>query len=127
MPALDPVTDAARIAACLNAHDTLLIACLCAQWCGACRNYRATFDQIADAHPRHCCVWIDIEDHADWFSDIDLDVDNFPTLLIEDAQAVRFFGPVLPHRTVVERMLAELPAPRNAGAAPALRATLAAG
>jgi thiol-disulfide isomerase/thioredoxin len=126
MPALDPITDAARIAARLKTQDTLLIACLCAQWCGTCRDYRATFDQIADACPVHCCVWIDIEDHADWFDELDLDVENFPTLLIEDGTAARFFGPVLPHRTVVQRMLADLPALPGAKDAPALRARLAA-
>lgn len=125
MPALDPVADATRIAARLNARDTLLIACLCAQWCGTCRDYRLTFERIADAHPDHCCVWIDIEDHADRFGEIDLDVENFPTLLIEDSDAVRFFGAILPHASVLERMLSDLWALPRANDAPALRATLA--
>lgn len=125
MPALLPETDALAIAARLANPGMLLVACLCAEWCSTCRNYRAAFDRLADSHPQACFAWIDIETHADRLGD--LDVENFPTLLIEDAVATRFFGTVLPQPIVVERMLAQYPALSAPAAAmlPRLRSALA--
>ncbi len=119
MPALNLDTDEGRIAERLRNPDTLLVACLCAEWCGTCREYRAPFARLADTHPGACFAWIDVETHADRLDE--LDVENFPTLLIEDANAVRFFGTVLPHAAIVERMLADLTALPGAPHAPKLR------
>ncbi len=123
MPALNLDTDSDRIAERVNDPNTLLVACLCAQWCGTCRDYRQTFDELADAYPRMCFVWIDIETHADRFDD--LDVENFPTLLIEDDDTVRFFGTVLPHKGIAERMLSDLTALPPCTGAPKIRPALA--
>ncbi|AOJ23164.1 thioredoxin family protein [Burkholderia cenocepacia] len=119
MPALNLDTDADRIAERLADPGTLLVACLCAEWCGTCRDYRSAFDQLADAHPDACFAWIDIETHADRLDD--LDVENFPTILIEDVHTARFFGTVLPHAAIVERMLSDLSAVPGAPHAPKLR------
>ena len=99
MPALNLDTDAERIAERIGEPDTLFVACLCAEWCGTCREYREGFDRLADAHPDICFAWIDIENQADRFDD--LDVENFPTILIEDAVTTRFFGTVLPQASIV--------------------------
>lgn len=123
MPALNLDTDSDRIAERVADSQTLLVACLCAQWCGTCREYRPQFDRLADAHPDVCFVWIDIETHADRFDD--LDVENFPTLLIEDAVTTRFFGTVLPHIAIAERLLSDLSALPGAVGAPKLRPALA--
>jgi thiol-disulfide isomerase/thioredoxin len=125
MSVLNLDTDAAPIAARLSDPATLLVACLCAEWCGTCRNYRAAFDALAAAHPQICFAWIDIETHADTFGELDLDVENFPTLLIEDAHMVRFFGTVLPHATIVERMILDLDTVPGVTHAPKLRERLA--
>ncbi len=103
MPGLNLDTDINQITERLRNPDTLLVACLCAEWCSTCRDYRTTFDRLAELHPEACFVWIDIETHADRFDHVD--VDNFPTILLEDAHAVRFFGTVLPHMTIIQRML----------------------
>jgi thiol-disulfide isomerase/thioredoxin len=123
MPALNLDTDSERIAERVSDSQTLLVACLCAEWCGTCRDYRPDFDQLADAHPEACFVWIDIETHADRLDD--LDVENFPTLLIEDGTTTRFFGTVLPHISIAERLLSELTALPKAVIAPKLRPALA--
>ena len=123
MAALNLDTDADRVAERVQDPDTLLVACLCAQWCGTCREYKSAFDGLADAHPDICFVWIDIETHADRFDD--LDVENFPTLLIEDGVTTRFFGTVLPHISIAERLLPELPALPAALGAPKVRPLLA--
>ncbi|SAL19128.1 thioredoxin domain-containing protein [Caballeronia choica] len=123
MPALNLDTDAEQIAERIGEPDTLFVACLCADWCGTCREYRAGFDRLADAHPDICFAWIDIENQADRFDD--LDVENFPTILIEDAITTRFFGTVLPQASIVERMLVDLTALPGIVGAPKLRPALA--
>ncbi|WP_426191159.1 thioredoxin family protein [Massilia sp. DWR3-1-1] len=80
------------------------VACLCAGWCGTCGTYRATFEALAARHPALRFVWIDIEDQADIVGD--LDIDNFPTLLIQHDDTVAFFGTVLPDAALAERLLA---------------------
>ena len=74
--------------------DAWLVACLCAAWCDACRDYRPRFDQLAAQHPDKHFLWIDIEDQADLVGD--LDVENFPTLLIQRGETVAFYGTVQP-------------------------------
>ena len=80
------------------------VACLCAGWCGTCDSYRATFEALAARHPAVRFVWIDIEDQADIVGD--LDIENFPTLLIQHDDVVAFFGTVLPDAALAERLLA---------------------
>ncbi|MBC7685603.1 MAG: thioredoxin family protein [Bdellovibrionales bacterium] len=80
-----------------------IVACLCAQWCGTCGTYRAVFEDLAQRHPGMHFVWIDIEDQADVVGD--LDVDNFPTLLIQKHDVVAFFGTMLPDTKLAERLI----------------------
>ena len=91
-----------EIAAAL-AGDRWIVACLCAAWCGTCESYRATFDEVAARHPDKFFVWIDIEDHADVVGD--LDVENFPTLLIQHHELVAFFGTMLPDAGLAHRLV----------------------
>ena len=80
--------------------------CLCAQWCGTCREYRPLFDGLARAHPDVRFVWVDIEDDAGLVGD--LDVETFPTLLIARDRTALFLGPLLPQAPVLARLLASL-------------------
>jgi thiol-disulfide isomerase/thioredoxin len=79
------------------------VACLCAQWCGSCRDYRRVFDEVADAFPDMRFEWIDIEDQADLVDPVE--VENFPTLLIAAGDGARFFGPLMPHKETLVRLL----------------------
>jgi thioredoxin 1 len=89
----------------------LLVACLCAEWCGACREYRKVFEQVAQEHSGMRFLWVDIEDEADLVDPVE--VENFPTLLIADADGARFFGTVLPHKDTLVRLLrSQCEAPR---------------
>ena len=81
-----------------------IVACLCAAWCGTCAGYRATFETLAARHPDKHFVWIDIEDQAEVVGD--LDVDNFPTLLLQKADVVAFFGTMLPDAKLADRLIA---------------------
>ena len=83
----------------------LTVACLCAEWCGSCRGYRADFESTLDAQAGvgidvH---WIDIEDQAELVGAID--VENFPTLLIARGDEVLFFGAVTPHASTLRRLV----------------------
>lgn len=80
-----------------------LVACLCARWCTTCEAYRLTFAQVGAQFPALRFVWVDIEDEADALGAID--VDNFPSLLIADGDAVRFFGPVTPQPQTALRLI----------------------
>ena len=81
-----------------------LVACLCAEWCGSCREYRATFAALATQFAGDAdFAWVDVEDDADALGDPD--VENFPTLLIADAGGPRFLGAVTPHPQTAERLI----------------------
>lgn len=79
------------------------VVCLCAAWCGTCREYEAIFDQLQQALPQHRYRWIDIEDEADFIGDVD--VETFPTLLVAWQGQVMFAGPVLPRLGDAQRLL----------------------
>ncbi|HEU4843385.1 MAG TPA: thioredoxin family protein [Burkholderiaceae bacterium] len=90
-------------AAAALAGERWIVACLCAAWCGTCASYRAAFDEVAARHPDKFFLWIDIEDNADVVGD--LDVENFPTLLIQHGEQVAFFGTMLPDAGLAHRLV----------------------
>ena len=81
----------------------LLVACLCADWCGACREYKPLFDSLARKFPNVRFLWVDVEDEADLIDPIE--VEDFPTILIAKDQHPLFFGTVLPHIETIERLI----------------------
>ncbi|MDR2853286.1 MAG: thioredoxin family protein [Burkholderiaceae bacterium] len=88
------------------------VICLCAQWCGTCREYQPLFAQLAAQmsapmardRPGVRFAWVDIEDHADLADPFD--VETFPTLLIASAAGTHFLGPLLPRIETLTRLLA---------------------
>ncbi len=95
-----------------------VVACLCAQWCRTCGDYAEPFAAVTKRFPDDAFVWIDIEDDSDWVDDID--VENFPTLLVAFNGEPRFFGTVQPHPQQLVRLLASVQATEVAmGAVPA--------
>lgn len=88
------------------AEDDWLVACLCAAWCGTCREFRETFVALSERHANVRFRWIDIEDESELVNDID--VNNFPTILIQRGRDVLFLGTTLPNAAIVERQLAVL-------------------
>lgn len=91
------------------------VVCLCAEWCGACREYRPLFEQVARAHPQLRFAWVDIEDHSDIADDFD--VETFPTIVIAGDDGTRFEGPLLPHAETLTRLLGALQPAQDASAA----------
>ena len=97
------------------------VVCLCADWCGVCRDYRAVFEQVcrvaASGGSTTRFAWVDVEDHADLVGD--LDVQTFPTVLIANASGVQFLGPVTPQANVLLRLLESMDGTADAHAAAA--------
>ena len=83
----------------------LLVACLCAQWCGVCRDYAPLMKTTLAGFEAGGLVvkWVDIEDHDDVLGD--LDVQSFPTLLIARGNEALFFGAVTPHAQTLQRLV----------------------
>ena len=81
----------------------LLVACLCAQWCGTCKDYAPLFEGLQKEFPGARFRWIDIEDESDLVDP--MEVEDFPTLLIADCSGSGFFGTVQPHAQTLRRLI----------------------
>jgi thiol-disulfide isomerase/thioredoxin len=94
-----------------HVSEEFLVICLCAEWCGTCRDYQAGFNELATRFQDVRFRWLDIEDHADDLGD--LDIENFPTLFIRRGESVLFFGTMLPQlshlRRTIETFLEQTP------------------
>lgn len=82
---------------------TILVCCLCAEWCSSCREYRRAFLEVEQEFPDVRFRWIDVEDQSELMGDIE--IENFPTLLILAGEQPRFFGPLTPQRDVLARLV----------------------
>ena len=90
----------------MESNREFLVACLCAAWCDTCAAYRPGFLAMAERFPRAEFRWLDIEDDAEAVGDIQ--VENFPTLLVRRGGETLFQGVLLPHHSHLERLLREL-------------------
>ena len=92
-------------------QDFFSVGCLCAEWCGTCREYRSGFEQLAGQFEGVRFLWLDIEDHAESLGD--LDVENFPAILVRRGEWVLFFGVLPPQmghlRRLVETFIEQTP------------------
>ncbi len=111
------------------APAAIQVVCLCADWCGTCREYGQAYAALQQSQPQASFHWVDVEDEADLLGD--LDVENFPTLLIGVAGQPVFFGVLLPHIQTLERLVQDaaglrpLPESRDSATLRALLAALA--
>lgn len=83
----------------------VLVVCLCAEWCGVCREYRSVFEEVRARVPEARFAWVDVEDQAELVDPVE--VDDFPTLLVAVGDAARFFGPMIPRAERLERLVRE--------------------
>ena len=82
--------------------------CLCAAWCGVCRDWLPVFRELSELYPQLHFAWIDVEDEDEAMGDVE--VETFPTLLIAHGKVPRFFGPVQPSAQQVARLVQTLQA-----------------
>ena len=106
----------------MKPEGPLLVVCLCAAWCGACREYRPLFESLAAQFTGQAeFAWVDVEDEADGLGE--LDVDNFPTLMLAADNELVFLGPVTPLASTAVRLVRSALAgeldPEGAASAPA--------
>ncbi len=83
----------------------VLVACLCAKWCGVCRDYAVEFNTLAQRFAQMRFVWVDVEDASELVDPIE--VENFPTLLIACGAEAHFFGDLSPKVALLERIVRE--------------------
>lgn len=91
------------IQAALKANHQRIVVCYCAAWCRTCDGYLDAFKELSEKFPELVFLWVDIEDEESLLDD--LDVENFPTILIQDAGSNLFFGTMLPYIAHLERMI----------------------
>lgn len=95
--------DAAAFAASLQTTQGWLVVCLCAEWCGTCREFQGVFAELAVQFPQATWLWLDVEDDSEAVGDND--VENFPTLAIQQGERSFFFGTSMPQIGVVRRLV----------------------
>lgn len=103
MPAFNPQFQLNELNKRLQNSPGLLVVCYCAQWCDTCGQYQTEFNALADKWPQYTFVWVDIEELPELLGDED--IENFPTLLIQDTVGNRFFSPLHPYISHLERLL----------------------
>lgn len=80
-----------------------VVVCYCAAWCRTCAGFEAAFAQLPSQYPQHSFVWVDIEEHEELL--VDDDLEDFPTLLIQNNKGTVFYGPLPPFVEHVQRAL----------------------
>jgi thiol-disulfide isomerase/thioredoxin len=86
--------------------EALHVACLCAEWCGVCRDYRPQFERLAAEFGGADFEWIDIEDDAGRADAYE--VEDFPTILVQRGDDVLFYGTMPPQVSHLRRLLESL-------------------
>jgi thioredoxin-like negative regulator of GroEL len=84
----------------------LVVISLCAARCQTCREFRETFERIAMNRLDAQFVWLDIEDDHEICGDIE--VENFPTLVVFRGDVPVHFGVSTPQEPTVARLIDEL-------------------
>ena len=82
------------------------VTCICALWCDTCAEYRPGFFALAGQFPQAKFRWLDTEDDAEEVGE--LEVENFPTILVKRGTQTVFYGPQPPSHGILERLLKEL-------------------
>lgn len=83
--------------------NQLVIVCYCAAWCKTCTSFEPQLAQLTQKYPQHLFVWVDIEEHESLL--IDEDIEDFPTVLIQNKKGTLFYGPLLPFAEHIDRLL----------------------
>ncbi|MGB6154380.1 MAG: thioredoxin family protein [Castellaniella sp.] len=103
MKVFNPHSDLAALQQQLADNHNMCVVCYCAAWCRTCDTYQPAFEGLAAQHPDWTFIWVDVEDSPEWLGDED--VENFPTVLVQDAGGTRFWGTQLPYIDHLKRLL----------------------
>ncbi len=100
---IKPFEQIKEIQQALAGNNQRIVVCYCAAWCRTCESYLDAFRELSERFPEQVFLWVDIEDDSSLLDD--LDVENFPTILIQEAGENLFFGTMLPYIGHLERMI----------------------
>lgn len=100
---IKPLESLSEIKQALESNNQRIVVCYCAAWCRTCESYQEAFEELSEKFPEHVFLWVDIEDEESLLDD--LDVENFPTILIQENGDNLFFGTMLPYIGHLERMV----------------------
>ena len=100
---IKPFEQTKEIQLALAANNQRIVICYCAAWCRTCDSYLDAFKELSKKFPELVFLWVDIEDEESLLDD--LDVENFPTILIQENGSNLFFGTMLPYIGHLERMI----------------------
>ena len=103
MELFNPHIDLPALQTRLSQDEGRRVVCYCAAWCRTCDAYRPALETLAAEHPHWTFIWVDIEDSPHWLGDED--VENFPTILVQDRSGTRFWGVQLPYIEHLRRLL----------------------
>lgn len=79
------------------------VVCLCAAWCGTCRDYLPVLTSMAEARPEWRMHWVDVEDFEASLDEAD--ITTFPMILITNSEGTLCFaGPVTPQPGMLQRL-----------------------
>lgn len=82
---------------------TLDVVCLCADWCGTCRDYLPEFEKLAGTRLDWRPHWVDVENFEAALDEVE--ITTFPMILIVDtAGTLCFAGPVTPQPGMLQRL-----------------------
>lgn len=100
---IKPFEHRKEIQLALAANNQRTVVCYCAAWCRTCDSYLEAFKDLSEKFPEQVFLWVDIEDEESLLDD--LDIENFPTILIQEAGKNLFFGTMLPYIGHLDRMI----------------------
>ena len=106
-------------------RDDWHVICLCAAWCGVCRDWLPVMRELAQSRPDLRLAWIDVEDEDEAMGEVE--IQTFPTVLVAHGGEPRFFGPVAPSAPQLARLVNGLQAqadPPSTALSPEIRALL---
>jgi thiol-disulfide isomerase/thioredoxin len=104
---VDQLNAALRLANASTIEPAVRVVCLCASWCGVCRDFVSQYQETMRATPSVVFDWYDIEDDVERLGDVD--VESFPCILIGVQGEPVFFGPILPNRGSLELLIQRAP------------------
>ena len=101
----NPETHSTELLQKLSTHDeeAYTVVCYCAAWCRTCQSFEKQFQTLATQLPQHLWVWVDVEEHEALL--LDEDLENFPTVLVQNKKGSVFYGPLPPFGEHLERIL----------------------
>ena len=100
---IKPFEQTKEIQLALAANNQRIVICFCAALCRTCDSFLDAFKDLSEKFPEQVFLWVDIEDEDSLLDD--LDVENFPTILIQEAGENLFYGTMLPYIGHLERMI----------------------